>query len=781
MFQAEGFDKNVFTFRSEYDPSKRDKDYFLNNIQALYSEYLKGASTVGYSGISRLEILKAFSEGRQPYYRPDLNPEETQQKNTGLLDQNGNALRSNSVNEDFPLFNWNYEVWDVLSPANKINNTLEGTLCKIDYDINADPMDYGTKREVEDNQLERWELSQNRRKYELAAQVAGINMPMPEFMPESPEELDIFVEEFMPAHVRFIEQVVKHTFDISNWAEDVKVLFIRDLLIGNMACVRNEYDPATGKIKVRYQSPSQADIQKSQHIDCRDSERAWSFYLMNVSELRQYFPDKPEEFFKTVASTFAGMFDNPLSQYFNKYTVQQPWGGYGYDSFKCVVGHFEWIDIDKRKFVEGTKKGRRVVKEVPFDSTVEQDKTVKFKESRVRMEAKWLVGHQEVFEYGPSYENDDCLTYKWIVLRGKSLNEQLIPIYKNFQDLWEKYRELLQNSQGKIQFIDVDMMASAQGATDEGPQVAAKKAFRRFLRTNKLFFRRMNSAGMLQNQGAPIAEMDGGMGTLFEQIQEGFKTNIDLVEYITGLNPLSLGATPNPEMPVTTSQMAMNATSNTLHPIVNGYMSVYKAIGENAANWIIKLVRGNEFSRDAYAQVIGDYGVQSLVSANKRKTPAQYGIKLQARANDVEKQWLLENLRVATTPVPGGDREISTADGNAILNMIMSGTPVKTVQFYFELARKRQEKAVMVKKMKLIKEQEEANNRNVEATSKAKMLEEQQAHSNKMDQIRETNKGLIGNTAVQEKLRTQKDLGVQELKNKGGEPSIIPVPVEQEE
>jgi hypothetical protein len=316
------------------------------------------------------------------------------------------------------------------------------------------------------------------------------------------------------------------------------------------------------------------------------------------------------------------------------------------------------------------------------------------------------------------------------------------------------------------------MLASVQGENDS-PSVASKKAFRRFLSTNKLLFRRVNAAGM-PNQNKPIEEKDGGMGSLFGEIQMAFKLNIDLVEYITGLNPLSLGQSADPNAPVTTTQMAMNSTSNVIRPLVDGYMRMKQMIAENLARRIVVIVRGNEYSRAAYKELIGVYGVQALIAANKDE--AAYGFKLVPRPNDLEKQWLLQNLTQATTPQQGGDREISTADGNLILNMIANGTPVKSVQYFFERARRKQEKAIEAKKMALMQKQSELNQQDSAASAQNQQAVADKLHTQKLEQINATNKGQLGASIAQEAMRTEKETKVQELKNQGAaEPPPIGV------
>jgi len=719
---------------------------------------------IGYSGQSKIERLRAFSEGRQPHTEQPVNKEK---KQSPILDVNGNAIEYEV--DMFSGYNPQHEVWDILSPANKIMDALYGTLSKLEFNISSDPLDYSTRHKIENDKLFAWQYSKNKTKIQFAAQLAGVEVPEPSFVPETAEDLDNNDELFAPDHCRYIEQVVKHSFDIAHWAPDIVELFYRDLFSNGKACIKNEYDPETGKVKPTYISLSMGDIQPSQWIDCRDSERGFHFELMSISRLRQYFPDKEEDWFRQVAGSYCSMFGNPTTGIFDRYDTKNAYGNWMYDSFKACVLHTEWIDVNTTKETVGTKNGRKVVKEVPLSKKVAQDKTVRFKDERMRYQCSWVIGSDDIFEYGPAFdttfpsENDTELTYKWIVLKGKSKIEQLIPILINLQDLWDKYKDLLRNAMGKYQIVDIDKLASTAGEK-ETPQDAAKKAFRRMLATGKVLIRRVNAAGM-PDQSQPVSEMDGGMGTLFQEIQQGFNFNFGLVEYITGLNPSSLGQMADPSQPVTTAQMAQNATANVLRPLVDGYMREKQMIAENLARWIIVAIRGNEFSRNAYRDVIGEYGVQALLTASKDE--ASYGFRMMPQPDDLQKQFLLQNLTMATTPQPGAEREISTADANLILNMISSGEPVKSIQFVFEKARKRQEAAMMKKKEQLMKQQSELNKQDSAASSQAAQQAQAMAHDQEMQRIEAKNKGLVANTAVQEQMRDQKEQNVQNLKNQG--------------
>ena len=764
MFKLPGFNSKAHLFRSECDPDKRDKEYYLCNVQSLYSDYLRGTSSVGYAGLNRIAYLRDLAEGNNPFGSDQKEDKAEPQR--AILDVNGNPIQYDS--EAYPEINHSHEVWDIISPACKIMDAMDGMLSKAEFDIACDPLDPNTRQKIEDEKLFAWQYAQGEPQLKLAAKVAGVPLTEPNFVPQTEQDMDGNEEYFLPDHCRYIELVVKHSFDISHWSTDIKKLFVRDLITLGFASVRNVYDPADGKVKPRYVNPGMgADIQSSDYIDCHDSERAWEFELVPISILRQYFPDKDEEWFKKIAGTYAGQFGNPdIDTFKSSYTVQDSYGRWRYDQFKALVFNAEWIDIDKSKEAVGTKHGRKTVKQVPLSKKVAQDKTVRFAEQRIRHDCRWVVGTEDIFEYGPAYNitepqpGDTELTYKWIVLKGKSKVEQLAPILRNFQSLWDQWRKLLKNARGNGIAVDVDMMASTAGQTDN-PQSAAMKSFRRYLETYVALIRRVNAAGM-QSQAPPIMDIPGGMGALFTELMAAFQQNIQMAEYITGLNPLTLGQSADPNAPVTTSQLAVNATNNVIRPIMDGYMRCKQMVAENLARWIVVIVRGERFSRMAYQQIIGEYGVECLIAANKEESA--YGFKLTPRPTDMEKQWLLQNLQIASTPGPGGEREISTADATRIIIMIAADTPMKTVLYYMERARKKQREAMMEEKTALMQQQSKLNQQDAQISGQRRMEEVGAQHQAKMQQIAAANEGLIRNSEVQENIRREKEREVAQIK-----------------
>jgi len=760
-----------FPVIQEPDEEKRDRDYYLRNVKAFYFDYYNDGSLVGFNNLNRIQWLRSFAEGRQ--YQPRRRVTDSDTKKEETLDENGNRVEVER--EEYPVIDFSSEVWDILSPANKIMNSLVGNVMRVEYEINADPIDYATIHKTEEDKLRRWSDSRIKDKVAAAAKMAGIEMPEPQgIQPETPEDLELANElgEFAQQHVKYIEQIVKHTFDISHWSPDIKMLFYRDLFTYNRACIKNDYDPEDGKVKPTYVDIAVGDTQKSMWIDCRDNERWWHFYAMPISTLKQYFPEKPAEWFEKLARNNCGQFDNPSLSFFDQYTTRDAYGNYLYEQFKTAIGNFEWVDINiEKEEISEDRYNRRKIETVSLSSETKEDKKVRFKEERIRYAAKWVLGTDDIFEWGPAYDqtfpskNDAEGTYQWIVLPGKSIIEQLIPIFKNFQDLWTKFRELLRNAQGRIIWSDADMLASTAGEKDT-PQSAAKKAFRRMYATDRLMIRRGTIGGGV-NQNQPAGTIEGGMGELFAEIMQGIELNIKLVEYITGVNALTTGSTADPNLPVTTAQLAFNSTSATIRPYIEGYMRMQQMVAENAARWICVLIRGNEYSRNAYKEVIGDAGIKALMAADKDE--AAYGIRLIPRPNDVETQYIIQNLERAVQPDKNGDSQIAADDADRILNMIVSKTPIKTVQAYFKKARERQRKIIMDEKKQLMDHQA-AVNKDVAAQTAEKQKELQQMIQEfKLALQGEINRGGIAKAATTAGINKEKEIEVEKLKQNAPE------------
>jgi hypothetical protein len=754
---------------------KKTKEYFLNNSKALYSLQVKGLSGVPYALLDEFHFLRSFASGMQSEdrYKNWMLKDESPNQNdfiqgVGITTQSKGDLRKGYTNIFF----------DIVSPAPKILATLVGKFSSVEYDISADPIDYGSKQGIENAKIDLWATKENQDFLRLASSTAGIPMQEPDFMPESREEIELYeiLGGFKPNHCRIMETVIKKTLDVSYWLPTIKDMLYRDLVTLGMCGCRDYYDPEDGLVKSRYVDPSNFGIQWSKYPDHRDSEYAYEFIDMSISSLRQYFSDRDESFFEKIAYTYSGYAGNLMGGEFDTYKTRTASGGYGYDSFKVCVGDFEWIDIDGGK--EVIKKnvfGREISESVAFDKDVKEteNKKVRFTEKRMRYGTMWVVGTDEVFEWGKCYDvtrptkKEASLSFHFYNLRkivGRSIVQQLVPIFDNFQMLWLKYQNSLAMAVNDGYDIDVEALMNLGG--NDTPQ-DMKQAVKRFFETGINFYKRTNNFSN-PTGGRPIEKRDGGMGKMFEDIIKGFAFNISLIENITGLNPVALGQTPNPNAPVTTTEMSVTAMASTLKPHLTAYSTVKKAMSENITRWAQIRIKTSSYSRKAYASVLSPLDVEILKASEGDNV--SYGITLNPRPTDTEKQTIYQQVQVAMqVDRDGKDGGINISDGLALTSMLESGASLKVVEMMLADRIRRNMKAKQKARQQDMQLQNQITQSQIQAKAQADKALSDDEHGKKMQLQDKVNEGMMGKTVAGEEIKKKKEESVAHIKTGGQE------------
>src|SRR5574343_681700 len=159
MIKLDGFDTRSQLIIQKQDPARKDKEYYKANIFAMYGQWLGQASTIGYNGVFRIDLLRAFADGRQP----DDPIRKEAKEPVAILDANGNPTQ-HEPDEPMSTFNVHHEAWQIFSPANKIVEAIDGKLTPLDYEVQCDPMDYDTRQVIENAKLFAWQFAQNQRK-----------------------------------------------------------------------------------------------------------------------------------------------------------------------------------------------------------------------------------------------------------------------------------------------------------------------------------------------------------------------------------------------------------------------------------------------------------------------------------------------------------------------------------------------------------------------------------------------------------------------------------------
>lgn len=772
FFKEKYSDSGLFQFGEEKDPRKKKYlDYYVFKAECIFSPYINNLTSIPYAGVEEFEILRRYSD--------DDQPEEMYKRYVKQFHKDKDVKRIGTHIDLIEAEKKSYYnvSWEVVSTAKKIKDTLIGLFESKEFKISADPIDLHSKTLVEDAEMELWTLAENQEFFKAYNALAGLKDNQPDFVPESQDEMDVYKETggFKPAYAKAMEKAIKYTRDISNWPEIKKQMGADKLTTGWEVC-QDYYDPEDCMVKTRYVDPAAFVIQYSIHPDHHDSDYAGTLYTMNISEVRQWRPNEEESWYRNLAFAYCGYSTNPSTQQFlATYDAPGRNGGYGYDFMKVLIFDCEWIDIDtKTEIIFKNKWDKEVSKEVEYGTDPKdfmpnvklENKVERFTDKRRRFGCKWIVGTAEMLEWGPSYDvtrpskRDVSLTFHAYRHPGKKpLFKRLKPLLDNFMILWLKYQNAIAYMQNAGGLVNATAIMSVAKTKEE--QAAW---MRQFLESGWGFFAETNAMQMKNTSMMPIYPSPGGAGKMFDDIQRAYLFTAKLIEDMTGYNPISMGATPNPNAPVATSEASLAAMSNTLRPYFSGHSTLQKAWAESITRWIQLAIRYNQYARKAYTQALGDFDVELLRVAES--DGVQYGIILQPLPDDLQKKEVYEQIKVALQPsATDGTTKLTTADALVLTGMLQGESPLKNIAFELSMRMKRTARENEAAKKRMIDYQSQKNQEDSKVSAQNTQAVNDADHKNKMEQIGATNQGLIGKTALGESVKKEKDLGVATIKS----------------
>ena len=184
------------------------------------------------------------------------------------------------------------------------------------------------------------------------------------------------------------------------------------------------------------------------------------------------------------------------------------------------------------------------------------------------------------------------------------------------------------------------------------------------------------------------------MGARVQETADTFAMLFNMIEQITGLNPVALGTNPDPNAPVGTTQMALNATNNTLKPFVTALFEVKRSLADSLMQRIQIGIRANKDVREVYAGLIGEADVRMLQEAEK--LGAQYGLIVRQRPAGEYKAELSRWIETALAASRDGGNSLELPDAMLIKEKMWRGENLtemrQQVAYYIDRAKKDSER-----------------------------------------------------------------------------------------
>lgn len=659
--------------KDEINPKEKTAEWGRKWLEAMYSRWKQGRTAIPFSDINEMQELRAIADGRQ----------NVLQYQTILLEESepGTDLKG--------FMNIN---WDIPAIMPKFLRVVEGMLEQTDHQVVATAVDPTSTDEREAIKLDMMYRMKFREAVSYIEKGMGIDRSG-EYIPETMEELNLYdgAGGFKLAKETEIEQGLDYTFYISQWKE-IKKKLIRDLCVINCAGTKDFVDPYTQKVRTRYVDPLCFVGQYSKFWDHRNMEYGGEIIQVAISEIRKMkIPGVTENELLELAKTYNGYSGNIT---IDNLSFDTATGSGNYDSFLVDVLDGEWMSVDSQyKTTRTNKYGNEIMYDEEWGKVydTEKKKTTKY-DIKVVYKGKWIIGTEYVYDFG--LQNDIPRPEK----KEVSLSFHLYKLpYRSLVSLSETYVHQMVLAFFKLQ--NAIAMASPPGIAIEFTSLQNMSLEKNKMeplellkirrQTGDLIYRATTHKGVPNTPGGwkPIQELQGGIGNQLNEFITLFEANTNAIREVTGINQIADASSPDPNMPVGGSEMAMAATNNALRPIYSAYINLKERSAKNISMRLQLLIKNNNEAYKGYMPILGKIGVQ-VISVGADTVDADYYIKYEARPTDKRKAVILQAATSAMSPDRDGVIGIELPDF-LLIERLLEGGNLKYAEAYLNYKSKK--------------------------------------------------------------------------------------------
>jgi hypothetical protein len=638
------------------DPKLKLLPEYIRKVgEAIYCNYVGDKCAVPYLFLGKFDEIRQYADGKQ-------DPAKYEENLTSEMNDSGQVLFSDTslskTNRRKGSGNINKEI---LSLAPRIMQALLGAFEKVDYNLLADTIDPDSGYEKDKAKSRLYAESQNLDFINGFKQQAGIPIQTDTKYPKDLDELQLMEDlgEFKTPIAKALEKLLEHTYDISDWKNDITKL-IKDIACFNAVCAKDYYDTEDYKWKTCYEDITRVIAQYSDKRDYKDSTYFGVVREYTISEIRHYLEGRyTEEEIKSLAQSWSGEIGNPQQSEWKSYNQIDNYNSWKYDFYKVCVLDFTWVENDNiYKTVNVSERGIRTI----YDQKYGKIRNTDHNQTRIttvkkRYEAKWVIGTDMVYQEGiarsqPKNKSNKypLMPYHIYIGTEKAIIQRLIPIFDHFQIAWLKLQDALVKAWPDMLLLDATVTERSKIKGDEWDTVKMLDLARK---THAFVYRSLPVTG--KYPGGNTKPIDLIPSTIINRIDEAtrlFENCIRMTELVTGINPLVLGQQPSGKEGLGTSQIAIENTTKILRPIIDSIFTVKESSAIFLSEAIRLAVRNDEKCYNAYAKVVGINDVDALKQSEYEAR--ELGIKLIPRPDSEEIKSLYQDLQQYSMPGKDG-------------------------------------------------------------------------------------------------------------------------------
>jgi len=437
-------------------------------------------------------------------------------------------------------------------------------------------------------------------------QATGMDFSPMGFVPETEEELDVHMDEFVQPQEIAIEICLAKIFDINHW-ENLYRLIIEDLITYGIGIARNIVDPSVGILQRR--------IDPQNFIYSFDPERTEDkrgcYYfgevrIMKIEEIKKASGNKfSDEQLKSMINGSLGILGNP------KDFRQEELYNYNVEVMEFC---FETTLNETYK----KKKYGKISKQKDTFEVHENSRSEKLQGTYdVWFEGFYITGTQFVYNYQLMHDmvrpnsdiNNVMPPYSVFELSTPSMVKRMVSIADDLQITKLKIQQLISTAKPSGVSIDIDALAEVD--LGNGDVLRVPDLIDIYNQRGDLLYSSRNLEGEYIN-GEPIKPIPGGISSELQQLIVYYNHNVKMLYDVTGVNPARDGSQSLDNTLVGAQQLAINASNTATKRILDGTMSILQRSSEFIVSRIQNMSMYGEKYNRAIMNLLGENNVKVL-------------------------------------------------------------------------------------------------------------------------------------------------------------------------
>ena len=689
-YLLDDYKNNVYPYPDAENTSpkeKREYKYILDTLKAMYSAHSREKSAITPTMQDKFVENRLYGKGKQSsdYYRKIL-----------INDINENVM---GVEGGYELAQQRRKSWLQLDFDHKVTYApkVEDHFWTMYMDSEKDVIAHMIDKEsgMEMKSMKHRMLAELKFYDELAEfrQLIGEKEPNYDFFPMDKAELDLYESSggFKLNFAKSMEQLLKQAFEVSDW-ENLGRQFLNDALHTGYIIGKVGEDINTGETVAEYCDPEFTILQHSNFWDFRDMEYAAHLKPWTVNDLKKYV--KKEEIIDAVKK-FAGVMGNPGQGHMYNLSRDTDLDKIGHYKVLVMEGYYiDYEDNYKKEYTNPYQKKRIIDAPYGYTSKNNNEKVYTVRKRYVYT-GKWVVGTDILFDYGRAFNQLKDgkivrLPFKAFKVADKPPTERLIPFYDQLEIGWLRFQNSQAQASTSGQAINMRLLGNAELG---GKPIDGLEALKFMKETGDLIYADTDlttAEGYRGGAVSPVHPIEGGMRNDLQEGIQKFEWTIRLIEQITGMSNVAMGAQAEQNAKATNTQLSVQGSYSIIQPVLSSVLNLKGGLGREMMFDMQLRIRDEEDIYNYYSDVIGEEGVQAILLATKRG--ARFGVHFEARATYQQKRDLYQLIEYSLTAGKNGTPLLRPDEAWIIYQGLMTGGNVKQLGLQLSyMIRKREE------------------------------------------------------------------------------------------